>query len=418
MISERVKSNIYTVHPARSNHSLLLAFAVLLLIIFVLGLVLKYQLPFLPQINRLAGIAIMALYGLIFLHYRLRIPKEILLYGGFILWGVISGAIVAADRDLFLKSVRTLVQLWGLVWAVSGFTFFQKDAKLAFIPLIVGGVAIVGYSLISGEYRAAVDPLTGERIASILTNPNDLGFYAFLSIVGILYFWRRTEKMIIRICLLSLVGVLALGIVYSGSRKAFLGLMAFGLLWLWFCYRMEIFSSWRNMLLILVVITGGYLLVNYAIEATVMGSRLQLSIESGGLGATRSGLYREGWDFFLQNPIAGLGFGNFVAYSFYEQYSHSDYMEALATTGILGFLIYFSIYPVLWKKIAQVARTHETTEVKYHAGLFKAFVITLLILAFGRINFQSIMAWIALAGVIGYIEALNYKSREIELSRL
>lgn len=397
----------------KPNQALLLL-ALPLLIAFVVGLVLKDRFLVLVQVNRLAGLGLMAIYGLYFIQNRSRIPTEILLYGGFILWGAISGAIVAADRRLFIDALSTLVQLWGLAWAVAGLTALQRDARIAFISLIVGAVVLVSYGFISGDFEIA--NALQNQTSSLVNNPNTLGFYALLGIVGLLYFWESAQPRWLRVGLLSLMGFLSLGIVYSGSRKAFLGALAFLVLWLWFCYRWQVFGNLRNVVFILLILGGSYWLADYALAKTIMGVRLEMAIDDGGLGVKRTGMYLEGWELFKRNPMAGVGLGNFTAYSIYRTYSHSDYMEALSTTGIFGTLLYFSIYPVLWKRLTRLQnRVDIEPKTGYHVGLFKAFILTLLMLAIGRINFQSILNWVALAGIIGY--AWSYESAGPKLKR-
>lgn len=392
----------------RANRLLMRA-AAGLLVVFVLGIVLQNEVPFLPQINRIAGIALMLLYALHFLQERPGIPTEILLYGGFVLWGIVTGFIVAADRTLLLDSVRTLVQLWGLAWAVAGLAALRRDADMAFLALIVSGVVIVTHGFVTGDFRIPSGPSLGQRATSFLRNPNDLGYYGFLGIAGLLYFWGRASGRLWRWAIVLLIAPLTLVVVYSGSRKAFLGLLFFALAWLWFCYRRQLLQRPGTIVLILTVLAGLYLLTDYAYTSTPMGVRLQASIEEGGLDAKREAMYQEGLLLFLENPVAGVGLGNFTAYSWFQTYSHSDYMEALSTTGIVGSALYFSIYPLLWRRLSRIKRGGSAGVVQYHVGLFQAFILTLLVLAIGRINFQSILTWVALAGIIGYACALGGK---------
>jgi O-antigen ligase len=401
--------NVYT--PVHRQGSLV-QLAAMLTMALALGLALQYRLTFLPQINRLVGIVLAGGYALAFTRKNLTIPTEILLFGGFLLWGIVTGAIVAIDRSLFTSIVQTLVQFWGLAWVIAGLAALRRDASVAFVPLIVCAVIIVGYGFISGDFAVAAGAESTSRASSIVSNPNEMGVYALLGVAGLLYYWKRAKRTILRVGIWGLIGMLTFGIVYSGSRKAFLVLIAFILLWLWFCYRREVFGKLRNFLLVVFLLGSLYFIANYALSSTVMGYRIQASINAGGLGDVRTGMYLEGWEFFRMNPIAGVGLGNFKAYSIYGSYSHSDFMEALSTTGIVGFLLYFAIYPIIWKRLTRLQKVSTDSEVHYHAELFKAFILVLLALAFTRINFESIITWEALAGIIGYTWALDRANKQ------
>jgi O-antigen ligase len=404
-----------TIHSTESTP---LALAGVLLPVFVLGLMLTRIFPFLPSVNRLVGLALIAVYSLHFMANRPEIPPEILLYGGYILWGVVSGVIVAPDRGAVVSMVRTLVQLWGLVWAVAGLSAVQRDARVSFLSLAVGAVVLVGYGFASGDFSVAMNLRVRLQPRIFLLNPNTAAYYAFLGVAGLLYFWKRVSHILLRSCMLGCMAALSLGIVYSGSRKAFLGLLAFVLLWLWFCYRREASGRLRSAWLVALVLTGAYLLTNYALTETRLGRRLDEAREVGGLNETRTGMYRAGWDLFIKNPIAGVGLANFSTVTEYGAYSHSDYIEVLSTTGLLGALFYFPIYLILWKRLVRLqTNAYISAEARYHAGLFKVFVITNLLLAIGRINSQSVPAWVALASIIGYTHVLE-KSGPVRPSTL
>ena len=45
-------------------------------------------------------------------------------------------------------------------------------------------------------------------------------------------------------------------------------------------------------------------------------------------------------DYFKQNPIIGLGWGRFSAVNLHEWKAHNIYLQLLAETGILGFVVF------------------------------------------------------------------------------
>ncbi len=95
----------------------------------------------------------------------------------------------------------------------------------------------------------------------------------------------------------------------------------------------------------LVVIIRIFPSVNYVFK------RFIDNFNSGDISNGRIKLYEEAFSQFLNNPILGIGFGNFTLNSydyFGYQYAgvHNDYLQWLCETGIVGFIInlFFMIY--------------------------------------------------------------------------
>ena len=113
-----------------------------------------------------------------------------------------------------------------------------------------------------------------------------------------------------------------------------------------------------------------------------------------------------------ENPIFGVGLGNFQVRSSLFAESHSDYIEVAATTGIIGFIIYFSIYVVLWVRLNKIQNYFKNDTILYNIGIIKANIITILVLATGKPNYRAIITWIFLASVIGYTGSLDKKRKD------
>jgi O-antigen ligase len=133
---------------------------------------------------------------------------------------------------------------------------------------------------------------------------------------------------------------------------------------------------------------------------TYMGERFEHAREHG--SETRVQLYKEGIKMIKSNPIVGVGLSNYIKLSSSGLYSHSDYIEVAATTGIVGFILYFSIYIVLWHRLNRIKSMTNDPRILYTIGLLKAAIITILLVATGRPNIASKLTWVFLAGAIGY----------------
>lgn len=85
---------------------------------------------------------------------------------------------------------------------------------------------------------------------------------------------------------------------------------------------------------------------------------------------------------FLDNKLIGIGIDAFQHFEGY--YAHNNYLEILADLGIVGFLIYYSIYfPILKNSVIQRKNL-----------LFISMIITVLIMEYAVVNYYTRIFWI------------------------
>ena len=117
---------------------------------------------------------------------------------------------------------------------------------------------------------------------------------------------------------------------------------------------------------------------------------------------------------FLSNPFFGVGLGNFKAHFWSGHYSHSDYIEPLSTTGLVGFLLYQSGYFIIILKGIKLIKV-----VKDKAGLFcvKMIIIlmfTILFLGIGAPFYNDIVIRVLLTMVSAFLFDLVKKNKIVK----
>jgi len=384
----------------------LLILADLLIVAIGLGTLFAVEGTVFPLLNRLLALCLLLLYVPCHFYYRLRVAPELWLFGAFFLWSVVSGAIVAAGQEAYWAYAMMLARFGGLALAVAGFSMAKKSATNGFFVMALLALYLAVYAQVYGLYALGIDPDRRIVPGSLPWNPNSLGLIACYGIAGLAYLWGSRIKPVFRVAIVPVAVLLALTLVSSASRKSFAGLLAFTLLWLAFCYGRRVLRSVPAMTLTAAVLVGLGCLSYYALGETRLGRRYESAAMDRGLDETRSGMYRRAWELFRDHPIAGVGLGNFTKLSGYDMYSHSDYAETLSTTGVVGFILYFSIYAVLWSRIARVRRRTNDRSVKYQMGVCQALLLTMLALGIGVPHFLVFYTWFVLAGMIGYTCAL------------
>ncbi|MBD8591099.1 O-antigen ligase family protein, partial [Peribacillus simplex] len=129
---------------------------------------------------------------------------------------------------------------------------------------------------------------------------------------------------------------------------------------------------------------------------------------------TRINMYKTAFKLFEENPIVGIGFNNYRAVSPFQTYSHSTYAEVLATTGILGTILYFIPFLSLLVKTWFLSKAKDLIIAK-NAKIMWLLLLTLLFLGTGVIHFYELSSTIALGFIIAFGNLYYRKdSKEIE----
>ena len=178
-----------------------------------------------------------------------------------------------------------------------------------------------------------------------------------------LYFGLERKHVLEKVVLFVLAGAFAVVSFLSGSRTAFLLLVLIGVGVFFLTAKNKIFALG----IIGVFVAGAYLLV-MRVEPIyeVLGKRLESLIinlfggeTSEGSFDTRAEMIKLGWNAFLERPIFGYGMSNFSV--LYEQvtgastYSHNNFIEILVNGGLVGFILYYSIYGYVAAKLFKTA---------------------------------------------------------------
>lgn len=372
------------------------------LFLLVIGLVLVEKYDWLNNLNRAYGILLSINAGWWLLRRRSMPLPEVVLFSLFIIWTLITGFVVSVDKENFWLSERLVVQELALLLIVVEFTIRKKNASFIFFTLLFLAIFSAGYSYFIGEV-ARVSSSKWDRASSIVYNPNLLGFLGLFGYFSIIYMIQTHAKNRWIYAYAAMIPIVVGVIVLSGSRKSFIALILFTLTWLFFQYKSCFFRHIRRVILIGIMLLVFYYGVTAIMEHTVLGRRFHNTMRDPRFDSSRYSLYKKGWNIFLNNPVAGVGLGGFMVASGTGTFSHSDYIEVLSTSGLVGFFVYFSIYPVLWYRLRKVERQYPRVKgQKRIIDLYKAIVLTLLFLGMGTPNFMSPFHWIIIGAIAGH----------------
>lgn len=383
-----------------------------MLIPFIVGLMTFSHIPNLSKIMVLYGFIYSFLYLLYSFSLKLKIQNEVIIYFLWILWSL-SGFYIAIDQTLYQNMLLRIIQIGTLLFVITNLTAYHRDLSLVLLSISIGGIILALFSYFSGEFRIASEIESNTRAVSFIGNANSFAYHLLFVIFAMFYFRERRTSFWKSILIILVITLSVIGIIYSGSRKGFFGILIFMSLCFFYSHGKKFFKSPIITLTILLIISGSiYFIMDYVFDNTYLGERFK-NIQDHS-NETRIQLYLGGFKMINDNMVFGVGLDNYRVLVSSGLYSHSDYIEVLTNTGFIGFILYFSIYLILWLRLNRIRSLTSNLSLLNTIGILKASIITILIMALGRPNITSKLTWIYLATVIGYSwgkerELLHYK---------
>lgn len=362
--------------------------------------------PGLAEPNRLLGALLVLIAGWYATRRAGALTPEVVLLGLFALWTTASGAVVAIDPEAFWRVLRQLVQSAFLFFAIAEISQRRRSGTLVLGSMMLLAVVTIAYSVASGEALTAFQA-QDQRIRSVTSNANFAGVLALYGLMGAAATTLPKRSGGRRLWQWALVPGMLLLVAASGSRKAAIAVAAFLTAWALLAFGRQVRRRPLNALVVIAVGVALVVLAQAALDNTVLGTRFQRTAGDPRLDTTRYGLYAVGIRVFLSEPVTGVGLGGFGAASRTGMYSHSDYIEPLATTGLPGLLIYLGIYVCLWRRLTKAERAPRSAHERYLLGTYKAILIAMAVLGTGTPNFLSPFHWMVVGAITGHAASMT-----------
>lgn len=294
-------------------------------------------------------LSVLALLGVFALLHFFRNPNIILgwrkwLSWQFVLISFMTLSLLWAINPLSLNYIIMMLILVLKVGIVA--ILCNTESKVKSLLLIL---SLVGFTVFIVLLKT--DNLYAYRTTQItfLDNPNTFGLLCCIYITGAFYWFVQSTKKWQKILFFSLVLICLYMIMMTGGRKFLLFTFILVLSYYFFKKRFTI----RHLLVAIIL---GYLMVN-GLQYLMMkiptlydaiGYRFDTTLYYGTIEGSNDQkmLMKAALRAWIENPIVGLGPGGFQTYNqeLGNLYSHSNYTELLANFGIIGFIIYYSVY--------------------------------------------------------------------------
>lgn len=264
-----------------------------------------------------------------------------------------------------------------------------KDIEPYFQAIYLSGFALLAFTLYRYGLSGFISQMmSGVRMGGKIGNQNDFGMAFSMALIVAYYYLLKGKKKIH----LASIAIFLFFALSSGSKKALLMCIA-GVIGLSLFYY-GFHRIWKTILVVAVVAVVGYFLIQLPLFC-VINERIT-SYFSGDLNVSdmnRMRFIEKGLLLIKDRPVLGWGLANFAYVSGEGVYSHNNFVEVWVSTGIVGFLIYYSMYAIfVWAVVHRLLNRKDPS-------LIVALILILItfVFGYGMVQYDTKNTWIQFA---------------------
>ena len=330
---------------------------------------------------------------------RIVLGKSVILPFMFVFYEIVSCA-WAFNQEVAISQLITQLQLFVLFFF--SYIYIKKVGRLEdyYNAIYLSGIVLIFYSFyvyggLSG-FLALMS--TGHRMGDLIGNQNTYGLvFANAALVALYYFFFNNEKRHV-----LFAGLLIFFGFSSGSKKvAFLLLI--GLLFL-ILSKYGIRKLFKVLIYSFVSLLVGWMLIHLPIFSTIL-ERLEsyLSVTGNISDNIRAELIRYGLELFMENPFLGYGLNNYHLFHWSGVYSHNNYIEVLVSLGIIGFIIYYSVF--INSAFVLIMKRKNLKPIHF---LLAFSILSSFVFDYGMVQFYSKDIWIFMGVMLAEIDNITF----------
>ena len=269
-------------------------------------------------------------------------------------------------RSKAITIIEILVCMTVVFWR-----YYNNGSSREILSVIMwSSVIVTMYSLyFYGVSRFLAMASGTVRIGNDYANANAIGMWAAISAVLFIYFIFYEGMQLKYIAIIMPIMLVA----FSQSRTAIIELIVGVFLVIFFHYREKknfLKGIFRIVIAVIIIIAVIFFISRFQVFSG-LNERIQSLVDYSQGKSVREGsvIQRElyiqaGWKQFLKTPILGVGIGNTnqvaIAATGHNTYLHNNFIELLASGGIVGFCIFYGMILYLVIKLLPFALRKES----------------------------------------------------------
>jgi len=324
----------------------------------------------LAELTAIAGLAAMAAR-------RLRAGQTIAKVNAEVIGVVMLGAVIvltipfsiwpSGSLKMFSDIYVKIILIFALM--MSTITTPRRLRQMTWVMIIASGY-IAGRGVF--DYLRGVNLVEGDRlrgaVGGMFENPNDLALNLVTFLAPTLFIIIQDKKMSRRLFALLLAGLMLAATVATKSRSGFLGLVAMGLVVVYYTARVKPG-------VVLAVVLAGLLALPAMPSSfwTRMDSIVNAEEDATGSRAARVRLLNQGVEVFADNPITGIGAGQFQNYNgpgAVEKWrvTHNVWLQVASELGMFGVMAFLFLVIRAYTANFRTLRMLKTPRKKWNAA--------------------------------------------------
>lgn len=327
--------------------------------------------------SQLSTISVAACCGLLFVTMAIRNNGRICIritkfHGMIILFATFCfvSSLWAKNGTEARSKAITIIEIL-LCMTVVFWRYYNNGSSREILSVIMwSSVIVTMYSLyFYGVSRFLAMASGTVRIGNDYANANAIGMWAAISAVLFIYFIFYEGMQLKYIAIIMPIMLVA----FSQSRTAIIELIVGVFLVIFFHYREKknfLKGIFRIVIAVIIIIAVIFFISRFQVFSG-LNERIQSLVDYSQGKSVREGsvIQRElyiqaGWKQFLKTPILGVGIGNTnqvaIAATGHNTYLHNNFIELLASGGIVGFCIFYGMILYLVIKLLPFALRKES----------------------------------------------------------
>lgn len=323
-----------------------------------------------------------------------------------------ASSIWAIQRSNAITMGITIFEIFVCVAILLSHYYWYDSIDLILKSIMWGAIIVEIYTGFSFGFSNVLKyAISGIRLPSTFLNSNTVGMLAAISAIIIFYYFINDGFHIWNLFIILSIVMVAV----SMSRKAFVFLVV-GIILMILLEIKDIAKKRgivKTLLIVLLVAAVAYYVTSMSMFSSLfMRMEGYLSFLRGGEGdnstMVRYQIVKTGMEYFRAHPLLGIGMDNARFTNPERIYLHNNYAELLTDGGIVGLLIYYSIY--IYSSVILF---------KYRKNRDREFSIILVILVltlmmdYGMVSYYSKETYFYVLLIFLYAEKLKRKSTSV-----
>ena len=315
------------------------------------------------------------------------IPAGVMINIIMCIYSILTGIFTAQDQTLLMSTSKTYLAFSIFCIIVCYISTEENSLSWLLNVLIITNIVCAIYVIFHGYYFRGYGYVIGPN-----NNPNSLGHAMDMGLFCLALKSNRANNLF-KVLFMSLGLLFIYIIIGCGSRKCLFAatiIIAFWLIPLIANLWKEASPSNRVLLLIGIIaaIIAVYYYFNNIYSVSYSYKRMQELGNEEDVGShNRILMYKYAIDYFLNEPLFGIGLDQYRVLSPFQSYAHSTYAEALADWGLAGCLVYF--IPVISSGIGLFKGLWNNNNQNIYRIVFALWIMEVF-LGIGQIWFYSI----------------------------